>query len=154
MLKCPFSIETALYRCFSAARGLPIPRERRRSSSSNTRLSSPYFIPQPTWTHEYFLLGKTTDCRTPERSKIDTMQKAGLGRHKITFQEKRGDHVHVRETLEKYYPKIASQNGARQLRRCLAGGSGIRHLTVIAMGVDGYPLSLLIEVCKSSTIYI
>ena len=145
---------TAFYRCFPAARGLPNPRGRRRSSSSNRRLSSPYFIPQPTWTHEFFLLHKTTDCRTPERSQSDAMQKAGLGRRTITFQDKRGDHVHVRETLEKYYPKLASQNGAFQLLRCLAGGSGIRDLTVIPMGVDGYPISLLKEVCKSSTIYI
>ena len=145
---------TAFYMCFPAARELPNPGGRRRSSSSNRRLSSPYFIPQPTWTHEFFLLSKATDCHIPERSEIDAMQKAGLGIHKITFQDKRGDHVHVRETLEKYYPKIASQNGPFQLLRCLAGGSGVRDLTVIPMGVDGYPLSLLKEVCKSSTIYI
>ena len=144
---------TAFYRCFPAARGLPNPRGR-RSSSSNRGLSSPYFIPQPTWIHDFFFLSKTTDCRTPEQSQIDAMQKAELGRRKITFQDKRGDHVHVRETLEKYYPKLASQNGAFQLLRCLAGGSGIRDLTVIPMGVDGYPISLLKEVCKSSTIYI
>ena len=76
---------TAFYGCFAAARGLPNPRGRRRSSSSNRRLSSPYFIPQPTWTHEFFLLSKTTDCRTPARSQIDTIKKAGLGIHKITF---------------------------------------------------------------------
>ena len=148
------SSHTAFYRCFPAARGLPNPGGRRRSSSSNRRLSSPYFIPQPTWTHEFFLLSRTTDCRTPERSQIDAMQKAGLGRCKITFQDKRGDHVHVKETLEKYYPKLASQNGAFQLLRCLSGGSGTRELTVIPMGVDGYPISMLKEVCRSSTIYI
>ena len=82
------------------------------------------------------------------------MQRAGLGRHKIIFEDKRGDHVPVRETLEKNFPKLALQNGAFQLLRCLSGGSGVQELSAVPMGVDGYPVSLLKEVCRSSTIYI
>ena len=40
---------TAFYRYFPAARRLPNPGRRWRSSSSNRRPST--FIPQPTWTH-------------------------------------------------------------------------------------------------------
>ena len=146
---------TAFYRSFPAARGIPNPGGRkRRFTSSNTKFSSPYFVPPTTWTHEFFLLNKTTDHCTPLRSQIDAMQRAGLGRRKVIFEDKRGDHVHVRETLDKYFPKLASQNGAFQLLRCLSGGSGVQELSVIPMGVDGYPVSLLKDVCRSSTIYI
>eukprot|EP00794_Sanderia_malayensis_P012499 gene12499-13785_t len=147
------SAHTAFSRCFPAARGIPNPTGRRKRAAS-TRFPAPYFVPPTTWTHEFFLLSKSSARHTPERSQIDTMQKAGLGRCKVVFEDKRGDHAHVRATLEKYYPKLASQNGAFQLLRCLSGGCGTRELSVIPMGVDGYPVSLLKEVCKSSTIYI
>eukprot|EP00112_Aurelia_sp_Birch-Aquarium-sp1_P016877 Seg3860.1 transcript_id=Seg3860.1/GoldUCD/mRNA.D3Y31 product="hypothetical protein" protein_id=Seg3860.1/GoldUCD/D3Y31 len=142
------SAHTSFYRCFPAARGIPNPTGKRKRTTS-ARLVAPYFVPPTTWTHEFFLLSRTTAHCTPERSQIHAMQKAGLGRSKVVFEDKRGDHAHVRATLEKYYPKLASQNGAFQLLRCLSGGSGVRELAVIQMGVDGYPVSLLKEVCKS-----
>ena len=89
----------------------------------NRRPSSPYFIPQPTWTHEVFPLTKANVCHTPKRPQITAMQKAGYGGRKITFQDKRSD------------PKIASQNGTFWLLQYLSGGSGIRDLTVIPMEV-------------------
>ena len=94
------NVNTAFYRCFRAARLIPNPGGRkRRSASSNTELSSPYFAPQKTWAHELFLLNKTTDYCTPLRSQIDAMQRADLGRHKIIFEDKRGD---VRITQQIY----------------------------------------------------
>ena len=36
----------------------------------------------------------------------------------------------------------------------VSGGCGVRKLSLIPIGVYGYPVSLLKEVCKSSTIYI
>eukprot|EP00794_Sanderia_malayensis_P000723 gene723-23262_t len=105
------SAHTAFSRCFPAARGIPNPTGRRKRAAS-TRFPAPYFVPPTTWTHEFFLLSKSSARHTPERSQIDTMQKAGLGRCKVVFEDKRGDHAHVRATLEKYYPKLASQNGA------------------------------------------
>eukprot|EP00794_Sanderia_malayensis_P001738 gene1738-1935_t len=132
---------------------IPNPKGRRKRAAS-TRFPAPYFVPPTTWTHEFFLLSKSSAHHTPERSQIDTMQKAGLGRCKVVFEDKRGNHAHVRATLEQYYPKLALQNGTFQLLRCLSGGCGTRELSVIPMGVDGYPISLLKEVCKSSTIYI
>ena len=43
------------YRSFPAARGTPNPGGRkRRFTSSNTKLSSSYFVPPTTWTREFF----------------------------------------------------------------------------------------------------
>ena len=49
---------------------------------------------------------------------------------------------------------LFSQNGALQLMVCPSGGSGVRELSLIPMGIDGYPVPMLKEVCKSSIVYI
>ena len=49
-----------------------------------------------TWTHDFICLNKVKSEYTPT---------AGLGRKKMVFKNKRGQHKHVRETLEGYFPR-------------------------------------------------
>ncbi|KAK3719590.1 hypothetical protein QZH41_004747 [Actinostola sp. cb2023] len=49
--------------------------------------------------------------KTPSMSDADMCLQAGLGKKKVVFQNKRGDFKHLRETLEREYPKLTSQRG-------------------------------------------
>lgn len=140
------------HRNFPAARGIPN-RFNRQRQKQRTR-PTPYFIPPSTWTHDFFLLNKTTVNRTPERHLIDHLNSCGLGRKKIVFSDKNGDHKHIRETLESHFPKLVEQNGAFQLLKSLSGGSGVRNLVPVMIPPGGYTVSDLKDQCKSSLIYI
>ena len=138
----------------TAARGgILNPRGRkRRFASSNTKLSSPYFVLPITWTHEFFFSIKQLII-IHLRSQIDAMQRAGLGKREIIFEDKRGDPV-LEKSLKYITQSLHQQNGAFQLLGCLSGGSRVWELSVIPIGVDGYPVPLLKEVSKSSNLYI
>lgn len=74
--------------------------------------------------------------RTPDCFSLLELNNAGLGRKKIVFQDKNGDHAHIRKTLEEQYPELKTQNGAFQFLRCELGGSGLRNLKVIDMSMQ------------------
>ena len=84
----------------------------------------------------------------------DHLNSCGLGRKKIVFSDKNGDHKHIRETLESHFPKLVEQNGAFQLLKSLSGGSGVRNLVPLMIPPGGYTVSNLKDQCKSSLIYI
>ncbi|XP_066910994.1 uncharacterized protein [Clytia hemisphaerica] len=142
--------ESNFFSCFPAARGTPNPL-RRKPKGSRTQ---PYFIPPSTWTHDFFLLASKHAEKSPDRLTVLELNNAGLGKKKVVFQDKKGDHSHIRKTLESHYPMLRSQNGAFSLLRCESGGSGVRGLKQIGPSNAGYTVPLLKDVCKSSLIYI
>ena len=100
------------------------------SSASASRRFNPYHTPSPppsssrrgahwsgkvanTWTHEFVCLSLTNASITPNSREVDLLQKAGLGKKKIIFKNKHGEHDHVKQTLEGYYPRyIQSDSNA------------------------------------------
>ena len=140
--------EVEFQRCFPASRGRPNPDGRRGACTRFT----PYFIPPSTWTHDFFLLNKTFISRTPDRAWSDELERTGLGkkkgwfqgqeqgleRKKVDFKDKKGNHEHVRETVETYFPKLKTLNGAFELMRCFTGGSGTRELVPLSINLEGY----------------
>ena len=58
-----------------------------------------------TWTHAFICLNKVKLEYTPSSSELSMLRTAGLGRNKVVFKNKRGQHNHVRETLEGYFPR-------------------------------------------------
>ncbi len=79
------------------------------------------------------------------------MKEAGLGRRRITFDNKRSSHGKVRQVLETIFPKLKSQNGAFELLRAERGGTSC-NLILIAMSEHGYSVDHLKEQVSSSTI--
>jgi len=43
--------------------------------------------------------------QTPSAAGLDILRAAGLGRKKIVFRNKKGNHEHIRQTLESYFPR-------------------------------------------------
>ena len=85
---------------------------------------------------------------------VEHLSSCGLGGKKVVFSNKKGDHKHIRETLETHYPKLSIQNGAFQLLKCQSGGSGVRNLVPMTIPPGGYTVTELKEQCKSSLFYI
>ena len=58
-----------------------------------------------TWAHDFICLNKVKSEYTPSSSQLLMLRTAGLGRKIVVFKNKRGQHQHVRETLEGYFPR-------------------------------------------------
>ncbi len=107
-----------------------------------------------TWTHDFVVLSSTADNRTPTSQVMQQLQSAGLGRKKIVFKDKNGGFDHLRETLEKEFPKLETQGGAFELLRADRGGNS-RPLLGIPMSNLGYTIKHLKEaVSGSAAIYV
>ena len=50
-------------------------------------------------------LSKQGQRNTPTRAELVILDEAGLGERKVVFTDKNGTHDHIRQSLEKYYPK-------------------------------------------------
>ncbi|CAB4028644.1 E3 ubiquitin- ligase pub2, partial [Paramuricea clavata] len=123
------------------------PRKKQRSSPFAAWVKD-------TWTHDFVLLSSTTAGRTPTPQIMQQLQSAGLGRKEIVFKDKQGGFDHLRETLEKEFPKLETQKGAFELLRADRGGYS-RPLLSIPMSNLGYTIKHLKEaVSGSAAIYV
>lgn len=104
--------------------------------------------------HDFVVLSSTTDDRTPSGNVMHQLHNAGLGRKKIVFKDKHGGFNHLRETLEKEFPKLKSQKGAFELLKADRGGNA-RPLLSIPICSTGYTIKDLEEaVSASAVIYV
>jgi len=80
-------------------------RERRALMPYSRRGTSASYTPSTTWTHEFLCLNIVNEVCTPSSSDSQSLTRAGLGRKKIVFKDKFGDHTHIKTTLETYFPR-------------------------------------------------
>ena len=116
-----------------------------------------YFVPKNTCTINVCVLANKGTVFTPSSQEITNLSLSGLGKKRIVFPDKNGDHYFFQATLEDHFPKLEKLEGAFSLYRAASGGSGCRKLIKIPMGAGGYSLPWLRINCSvgsSSTIYI
>ena len=123
-------------------------RPRKRPRTLQTVLP---IVVKDTWTHDFLLLQSPSSDKTPTVSELTSLSLAGLGRRKVVFNNKRGDFGHLRNTLEKEFPKLQSQMGAFELLRADRGGSS-RPLVPIPVQKDGYSIPFLKDIISSNAV--
>ena len=123
----------------------PRPRKRQKTVI-------PYVIKE-TWTHDFFLLASPMAEKTPTLTECNALLQAGMGKKRIVFKDKQGSFDHVRETLEKEFPKLKTQNGAFEFMRADRGGAS-RPLVPIPMQPTGYTIPFLKDALGSGIVYI
>ena len=110
-------------------------------------------VVKDTWTHDFCVLSKSSTRKTPSMLESSTLTSAGLGKKRIVF-DKNGSFDHVKETLEKNFPKLASQRGAFELLRADRGGAN-RPLVAIPVRQSGYSVPYLRDIVSTTaTIYV
>lgn len=98
----------------------------------------PFFM-KDTWTKGFLVLSSKEN---PRVDMLRSLQAAGLGKVKVVFKDKNGDFSHLQNTLQEYFPKLKSQNGAFELLRADRGGN-TRPLLSIHMPNTGYTIKYL-----------
>ena len=99
----------------------------------------PRFTPKETWTHDFFCLASTNAQLPPNRNEKEVLQDAGLGRKKLCF-DKKGDALHVKQSLEAAYPKLLHGGGFEILR---SGSGPSQPLKLVLAPSSGYSVSYL-----------
>ena len=113
----------------------------------------PFFV-KDTWTKEFLVLLSPSDDKTPQVDMIRSLQAASLGKVKVVFKDKNGDFSHLKNTLEEYFPRLKSQNGAFEVLRADRGGN-TRRLLSIHMPNTCYTIKYLKDaVSGSAVIYV
>ena len=79
--------------------------------------------PKETWIYDFCLLSDEDATKTPLLTMLKALREAGLGKRKITFDNKRSGHGKFRLILETIYLKLKSHNGAFELFRAERGGT-------------------------------
>eukprot|EP00794_Sanderia_malayensis_P010660 gene10660-11789_t len=120
--------------CGGSRQSVP-PKKKARQARGN-RI---FIKPKETWTHDFCLLANPKDTRTPSLSTLVTLKEAGLGKKKVTFDDKRCGHGKVRQVLETVFPNLKSQRGAFEMLRADTGGVKC-NLKLIEMSPQGYNL--------------
>ena len=123
----------------------PLPRKKQKTVIP--------FVIKETWTHDFFLLASPMAAKTPTLTESNALLQAGLGKKHIVFKDKQGSFDHVRETLEKEFPKLKTQNGAFEFMRADRGGAS-RPLVPIPMQSTGYSIPFLKDALGSGIVYI
>ena len=111
------------------------------------------FVPNNTWTHDICVLALVNEEATPNRDRLDQLKSAGLGKKRIAFN-KNGDHAYFIKKLEEEFPQLQSQQGAIEVLRSTGGGAGIRPITPIPMGSQGYSIKDLRSSINSAILYV
>ena len=125
-------------RCFPSLGGIrSSPYSAQRPRRGNVAPRRPFFDPNNTWTHDICVLALVNEEATPNRDRLDQLKSAGLGKKRIAFN-KNGDHAYFIKKLEEEFPQLQSQQGAIEVLRSTGGGAGIRPITPIPMGSQGY----------------
>ena len=102
----------------------------------------PYFKAKESWTHNFCILGGVIDDQTPTKDNLLDLQKAGLGRKKVVFENNKSNHEEFIVALEKACPKLKDGGGV-ELLYAVGGGGGQRKLETIPPGPDGYSIPYL-----------
>ena len=111
-----------------------------------------FFVqPKETWTHDFCLLARPDQDISPSLDELGELREAGLGRRKIVFPRKTGNFEHLRQTLEKEFEKLKTQDGAFELMRAESGGIS-RPLRLLSMPSDGYSIPYLKNLVGSNTV--
>ena len=126
-------------------------------NKTNAMKRQSVFIPKNTCTINICCLAMKESSTNPNSEQLINLSLAGLGKKRVVFSDKNGDHNFFQETLEKNFPKLKKLEGAFALHRAASGGSGCRQLLKIPMGQGGYILEWLRVSCSggsSSTLYL
>ncbi len=123
------------------------PKKKARSARGNYI----FIKPKETWTHDFCLLANPKDTKTPSLTTLVTLKEAGLGKKKVTFDDKRCGHGKCRQVLETVFPKLKTQCGAYEMLRADRGGVNC-NLKLIEMSSQGYNLQHLKESVGATTI--
>ena len=105
---------------------------------SNSWGQTRYFKPQDTWTHDFFCLTNPEQQCVPTRTEKLTLQSAGLGRKRISFN-KNDDASDFKIKIEEVYPKLPSGEGFDLLR----SSTSPRDLDLIHPPKRGYSVPFL-----------
>lgn len=112
------------------------PRSRKR-----LKAVIPYVIKE-TWTHDFFLLASPMEEKTLTLTKCSALLQTGTEKTCNVFKDKEGSFDHVRETLEKEIPKLATQNGAfESMRADMYRGSASNPFVPILMWATALSLA-------------
>ena len=134
-----------------------------------------YFKPQETWTHDFCCLASHVRNCVPTRMEKLKLQKAGLGRRRISFH-KDSNAISVKAKLEEVYPRLVSGGGFEILRsglspkdlqlltppsnsgysvqflRDVSGlGQVIAYVRLVQADLDSSPLDLDIQIAEAPT---
>eukprot|EP00794_Sanderia_malayensis_P001159 gene1159-527_t len=107
--------------------------------------------PKETWNHDFCVLNEPSVSLSPTLNILSLLKEAGLGRKKITFQDKNADHQKVCQTLEEHFPKLKSQQGAFEMLRAEKGGVSQR-LSVLPLSAKGFTIPYLKEIVSNNTL--
>ena len=141
-------------RCFPSLGGIrSSPYSAQRPRRGNVAPRRPFFVPNNTWTHDICVLALVNEEATPNRDRLDQLKSAGLGKKRIAFN-KNGDHAYFIKKLEEEFPQLQSQQGAIEVLRSTGGGAGIRPITPIPMGSQGYCIKDLRSSINSAILYV
>jgi len=116
-----------------------LPSNKHGKKSNTEQRYNPYqpkrsFTPANTWTHDFVCLALVDMPCTPSNRELGILRAGGLGRKKVV-------HLHIKQTLEGYFPRLKSQNGVRSLEKLSCSSSG-------------YSVVGLKEEVRSSVVYI
>eukprot|EP00794_Sanderia_malayensis_P012362 gene12362-13633_t len=128
----------------SGRRDAIVPKKARRQSCV-------IVAPKETYTHDFCLLAQKNATKTPSLTELTRLKEAGLGKRRITFDNKKSGHGKVRQVLETIYPKMKCQNGAFEILRGERGGVSV-NLVLIPMSQDGYTVPYLKEQVSSNAV--
>ena len=87
----------------------------KRGRSNSWGQAGRYFKPQETWTHDFFCLANHVQNCVPTRMEKLKLQRAGLGRKRISFH-KDANAISVKAKLEEVYPRLVAGGGFEILR--------------------------------------
>lgn len=111
-------------------------------------------IPFPikeTWSHEFCCIPKRDQTTTPTAGQVEQLNKAGMGKKKIKFNDKYASHFEVVTILEDNFPELKNCGGFT-LHRSKSGGYN-RPLTKLS--TTWYDIKKIRkEVSSSACIYI
>ena len=91
------------------------------------------------WTHDFCLLSGRDAQKTPNRDEMEVLRRAGLGKKKIVFPNKKTDHGELSSKIESQQLKL-KDGGCFELLRAIGGGGGVWPLQPIPIGSSGYSI--------------
>lgn len=122
------------------------PKPKRPRLQGYTQVS---FTPLETWTHDVCMLARCDENTTPGRDRMEVLMRAGLGKMKLVFPNKKATHSDVCSFLNEKFPRLKDGGGFEVLRA--VGGS--RALHIIPPGKDGYLLPYIKERFSQAAVY-
>lgn len=110
------------------------------------------FTPLETWTHDVCMLARCDENTTPGRDRMEVLMRAGLGKMKLVFPNKKATHSEVCSFLNEKFPRL-KDGGGFEVLRAVGGGGGSRALHIIPPGKDGYSLPYIKERFSQAAVY-